>query len=417
MKKVVVSGIIGNGLEWYDYALYAHFATIISKHFFPTGDSFTSLIATFGVFAAGFFMRPLGAILFGYIGDRFGRRASLASAILLMAVPTACIGLLPTFEQIGILAPILLTVIRLLQGLSLGGGFSGFIAFVVEHSPAEHRGLAGSTSMFSMCLGIVVGSAVAAFMSNVMPTADLELWGWRVPFILGLIVGVVGLYIRAHTDESPHYVEAKEQGSLSEQPVRDVFAHYLPTLVLGISIYLTVTIPFYTFVVFLNNYMTEILHRPIDESLTINTISMVVVILLLPVGGWLSDKIGRKPLLVGAAVGYLLLAYPIFTLLAQPDYYSPLIGQILFGVLVAMYMGPVPAVLVELFPTSVRYTGVALSYNISAAVFGGTMPMISTWLIKITGTGYSVAYYIMFFAALTLVSLYYWKDRCKLQLA
>ncbi len=184
MRKVVISGMIGNGLEWYDYALYGHMAAIISKLFFPSDDPFTSLIATFGVFAAGFAMRPIGAILFGYVGDRYGRKTSLAFSILLMAIPTAAIGLLPTYAQIGIWAPILLTVIRLLQGLSLGGEFSGSITFMVEHAPPDKRGIIGSAAVVSLVAGMLLGSLMATIFAKALSPEDFESWGWRVPFLL-----------------------------------------------------------------------------------------------------------------------------------------------------------------------------------------------------------------------------------------
>lgn len=409
MRKVIISGIIGNALEWYDFALYGHFVAIISRLYFPHSDAFVSLLVAFGAFAAGFFMRPLGAVLFGYIGDRFGRQAALSLSILLMAIPTASIGLLPTYAQIGIAAPILLTVIRLLQGLSLGGEFSGSIAFVVEHAPENRRGLAGSSAMFSMNIGILMGSAVAALFSHLLPQEAFETWGWRIPFLMGFLIGMVGLYIRHSLHESPVYLEAKKNKALSEAPTREVFKSYLPQLLTGIGVYLTVTIPFYTFVVFMNNYMSNIIGHSVRNSLIINTISMIVMTILVPVGGHLSDKYGRKIVMQTAALGFILLSYPSFKLLAADGFILPLIGQTIFAILVAFYMSPVPALLVELFPTRVRFTGVALSYNTSAAIFGGTAPIVSTFIIKHTGINESVAAYTIlaaFVSMLTLIKLY-----------
>jgi MHS family proline/betaine transporter-like MFS transporter len=419
MKKVVISGMLGNGLEWYDFALYGHFVTIIGRLFFPDADPLVRSIAAFGVFAAGFFMRPLGAVLFGYIGDRYGRRAALSISILTMAIPTAMIGLLPSYEQIGMMAPILLVIIRLLQGLSLGGAFSGSIAFVVEHAPENRRGLAGSTAMISMNLGILAGSAVAALFANLMPDEAFQAWGWRIPFVLGLAVAAVGLYIRNHVQESPAYLKAKEDGHISPHPVREIFTEHLGSLMNGIVVYIMVTIPFYTFVIFMHNYMTQVLGKPFKESITINTISLIISTAILPIAGMISDRIGRKPLLVMACSGFILLTYPVFYMLSQPGFVVPLVGQVLFGILVAFYMGPVPAVLVELFPTRVRFTGVALSYNISAALLGGTVPAVAMWLIHKTGNNFSLAYYIMGFAVLTFIGLnFFYEDKArKLQVA
>jgi MHS family proline/betaine transporter-like MFS transporter len=411
MRKVVISGMIGNALEWYDFALYGHFAAILSKLFFPATDAHISLIATFSVFAAGFIMRPIGGILFGYIGDKYGRRVSLAVSILTMAIPTACIGLLPTYEQIGILAPIALTIIRLLQGLSLGGAFSGCIAFVVEHAPSEKRGLAGSTSALSMCAGILLGLGVASLVSHMLPQDDFETWGWRIPFLISIVIGIVGFYIRNHLDESPKYLEAKKNGHLSKTPVREVLTNYKAELAIAVGIYLTVTVPFYTLMVFMNSYMNKVLGHPLKDTLIMNAISIFLVILLMPLSSAISDKVGRKPVLAITSLAFVLLSYPIFHLLCMPGFMYPLIGQLIFGVLVSFYVAPVPATLVELFPTSVRFTGVAISYNLSAAIFGGTTPAVATWLIKETGMKNILAFYIMLFATLTLFTLYYFKDK------
>lgn len=426
MRKVIVSGMVANGLEWYDYALYGLLAPIISQLFFPAGNSALALIATFGVFAAGFAMRPVGAILFGYIGDEYGRKTSLILSIILMAVPTACIGLLPTYEQIGIAAPILLTVIRLLQGLSLGGAFSGSIAFVVEHAPDKHRGIAGSTSMISMILGILAGSAMATSLSMLLTPEQFESWGWRIPFFFGVLAGGAGFYIRHHVEESPKYLKAKAEGTLSPTPLRDVLKHHRGELFQAIGVYLLVTVPFYILVVFMISFMEKMLNHTASNALFANTIIMLVMLVITPFSAWLSDKIGRKPVLLVTAIGFLLAIGPIFELLCQPDFHSALMAQIAFAVLVGFYIGPVPTFLVEIFPTNIRYTGMSLSYNIAAAVFGGTAPLVSTWLIKqaeiipplgdlvvmcFGSINTVVAFYIMLCAVGAITALCFFKDR------
>jgi MFS transporter, MHS family, proline/betaine transporter len=426
MRRVIASGMIANALEWYDYALYGLLASTISKLFFPSEDPTISLIATFGVFAAGFVMRPIGAILFGYIGDKYGRRASLVISIVLMAVPTACIGILPTYATIGIAAPIALTLIRLLQGLSLGGEFSGSIAFVVEHAPDNHRGKAGATTMFSMVIGILTGSAVAYLLTHNLTPEQFESWGWRVPFLIGLLAGIVGYYIRHSVDESPKYLQAKEDGTLSAKPLADVFAHHKRSLFEAIGVYILVTVPFYTLAIFMTSFMIKFLNHTESDAYFMNTINMVVLLFAIPVAACLSDTWGRKPVLIFTAALFLLGSGPIFWLICQPGFTSPLIGQILFSILVGLYIGPVPALLVELFPTSVRYTGMALSYNLCAAIFGGTTPLVATWLIRETNSmpdvkalveGYLgnanavVAFYIILCAIIAIITLAFYKDR------
>lgn len=411
MKKVVVSGMIGNALEWYDYALYGHFAAIIGAQFFPSDNPLNSMIATFGVFAAGFLTRPLGAVVFGYIGDRYGRRISLAVSILLMAIPTACIGLLPTFAQIGILAPILLTVIRLLQGLSLGGEFSGSITYITEHAPAKKRGFIGSSAMFSLVLGILIGSAVATLFAEFLPREDLERWGWRIPFIIGVVIGLIGLYIRTNLHESPVYQEAKKAGHLSKKPLAEAFSHHWPEMLQAIGFYLSVTVPFYMLAVFMNTFVTRVLEQPLEDALLMNTINLIVMMAMVPFSGALSDRVGRKPIIAFVSLGYILLSYPIFYLLAKGGFWNALAAQVMLAALIGWFIGPIPALLVELFPTSVRYTGMSISYNFCAAAFGGTTPMVATWLVQVTGMKTVVAFYLMFCAVLTLVSLCFYKDK------
>lgn len=411
MKKVVISGMVGNALEWYDYALYGHFAAIISMQFFPSDDPFNSMLATFGVFAAGFLTRPLGAVLFGYIGDRYGRKISLAVSILLMAIPTASIGLLPTYAQIGVAAPILLTVIRLLQGLSLGGEFSGSITYVTEHAPMRKRGIVGSSAMFSLVLGILVGSLVATVFAETLSTEDLTSWGWRVPFVIGLVIGLVGLYIRTQLHESPVYQEAKSAGHLSSRPLREAFGHHWQEMLLAVGFYMAVTVPFYMLAVFMNTFVTRVLGQPIEDALLMNTLNLLVMMVMVPFSGALSDKIGRKPVLIAVAIGYILLSYPIFHLLVQGGFLNALISQLLLAALVGWFIGPIPALLVELFPTSVRYTGMSVSYNFCAAAFGGTTPIVATWMVQVTGMKTVVAFYLMACAFISLIALYFYTDR------
>jgi MHS family proline/betaine transporter-like MFS transporter len=409
MRKVMLSGMIGNALEWYDYALYGHLAVIISKLFFPSTDAYASLIAAFCVFAAGFFMRPVGAVIFGHIGDRFGRRLALTSSIIMMAVCTGLLSILPTYQQIGILAPILLTVIRMLQGISLGGEFSGSMVFMAEYAQ-KNRALVASSCLFSACIGILGGSFVGSFFTQILSPADFESWGWRIPFMLGVGIGLVGLYIRHNIVESPRYRAAKESGELSLSPVKQTFKKHWGALLVGVGIYLTVTVPFYTLTVFINSFMTKIMGHPLSMALFINTVSILAMTFLIPLSAYLSDLVGRKTILVWSCIGIFLVAYPSFWLLTQGDFIYLLLGQLLFAIPVGLLLGPVPIVLVELFPIAVRYTGMSLSYNFSAAFFGGTTPMVSTWLIEKSGVSTSPAFYVMLCAVITFVTLLYFKE-------
>ena len=407
MRKIVISGMIGNALEWYDYALYAQFAPIIAMHFFP--DSEIKEILTSAVFAAGFIVRPLGGIFFGHIGDKLGRRLALVIGILTMAIPTAAIGLLPGYKTIGILAPITLTLIRLVQGFSLGGEFSGCIAYIVEHSPLNARGLAGSAAFVSMCGGMLLGLGIASLFTYFMAEDILVAWGWRIPFIAGLFIGCIGIYIRSHLSESPLYKAAKIRGGLSKTPLKEIFKTYKLPLLVAMAIYITVTAPFYTATVYLEGFMQSLGFSRFESSIA-GSLILLSMMIVLPISAYLSDRIGRKPILLIGIIMLIVAIYPIFMMIGSMNYYVAILAVILFASILGFYMGPVPTTLVEIFPTRVRFTGVALSYNISAAIFGGSAPMIAMLLSKKTGDPYAIAYYLILLALFSLAILRYYRE-------
>jgi len=414
MKKVIISGMIGNALEWYDYALYAQFASIIGQHFFPDSEIRETL--TFAVFAAGFIIRPLGGIFFGNIGDKFGRRAALVIGIITMAIPTAAIGLLPSYAVIGIAAPIILTIIRLVQGFSLGGEFSGCIAYIVEHAPRDCRGIAGSASFVSMCAGMLLGHGTASMFSYFMSQEDLVNWGWRIPFVAGLFIGLIGLYIRSHLTESPIYKSAKDSGSLSKFPLKEIFNKYWVSLIIAIGLYIAVTAPFYTATVFVGNFMQTLGYTRMQASI-ISSLILVTMIVVFPISARISDKVGRRPVLIAGILSMILLVYPIFVGLGSMNFAVAIISQVVFATVIAIYMGPIPTVLVEIFPTRVRFTGVALSYNLSAAIFGGTAPMMGMILMKLTNNKYAMSYYLIIVAIISFIVLQFYQETYKKNLA
>lgn len=407
MKKVLVGGMVGNALEWYDYALYAQFAPILAMHFFP--DSEIKEILTFAVFAAGFIVRPLGGIVFGAIGDRMGRKLALILGIVTMSIPTAAIGLLPTYETIGIAAPILLVITRLLQGFSLGGEFSGCITYIVEHAPLKYRGLAGSAPFVSMCIGMISGSATAYILEMFLQQSEIISWGWRLPFIGGFFIGLVGLYMRVKLAESPLYKAAKANKAAPSNPLYILITQYWRQLLIGMGIYLTVTTPFYTLTVFVETFMQKLGYSSLDATF-IRTMILVIITIVLPISAFVSDRIGRKPVLVVSCFCIAITAYPCFWLLGQMDVNIAIISIGIFSALLAVYMGPVPTILVELFPTSIRLTGVALSYNISAALFGGTAPMMGMIFVQFTGDKYAIGYYITTMAIASLITLKFFRE-------
>jgi MFS transporter, MHS family, proline/betaine transporter len=377
IKKVIASTMLGNGLEWYDYALYGTFTALISKHFFPAGDDTVALIATFGIFAVGFLMRPVGAMFFGYIGDKYGRKNALALSILLMAFPTACIGLLPTYTEIGIWAPIFLTVIRLVQGVAVGGEFGGSIVYLVEHASAKNKNQMGNLSILSMLIGLLCGAMIAAALAHLLSPEDFDTWGWRIPFILGFFIGIIGLYIRTKLDESPVFMEAKEAGHTSDAPSKEALQHNYKEIFLGIGVYLAVTIPFYLQTVFMPSFIVKFLKFSTADSLLIFTLSLLTMMVVAPISAWLSDNKDREVVLKVVLILYVAFAIPYVYLLETNTFATVLIAQITFSVILGAYIAPIPTLVVELFPTKTRYTGMSLACNLAAAILAAQRPFLS----------------------------------------
>ena len=420
-RKVVISGMLGNGLEWYDYALYGHMAVTFSKLFFPATDGDTSLILTYLAFAAGFIARPIGAVLFGHIGDKYGRKKALVTSMILMAAATGCIGLLPTYAMVGIAAPVLLLIIRVLQGLSLGGAFSGSMSYVVEHAPEGRRGAIGSVTIISLVLGFLIGSMVSTLVASSMSAESFHSWGWRLPFFVGIGIGFVGYYIRHHGEESPVYEQAKKAGALSSQPVKDAFTHHPMKMVQAFIAYLFVTVPFYMIAIYMIGYSSKHLGLTEESSLQINSLAMLSMALLLWPAAILSDRIGRRKVLLGAIIGVLLITVPAFrwmqegaALAAMGDMHAAFIkvamGQCLLAFMLGAYLSPIPALLVELFPTHVRYTGMAMSYNL-CAILGGFTPAIGAYMITQTGDKSSIMWLLVGCGIIAFITLFFYRDR------
>lgn len=409
-KKVVISGMLGNGLEWYDYALYGHMSIVFSKLFFPEGDLGKNLIMTFLIFAVGFISRPVGAILFGRIGDKFGRKRALTASMILMAVPTGCIGLLPTYEMIGIAAPIMLLLIRIMQGLSLGGAYSGSISYVVEHAPPEERSTMGSIIKLSLVIGFLFGSIVSTVVASVLSEEAFYSWGWRLPFFLGVGIGFVGFYIRNHGEESPVYEQAKKDGTLSKSPVRDAFCKYPSKMLRAFTAYLFVTVPFYIIAIYMIAYTKNHLGLIEKDALLINSIAMASMLITIFPAARLADKIGRKHVLMMAIVAMVLLCYPLFTMMQSGDFMQILLAQCGLAMILGWYLGPIPAVLVEIFPTSVRNTGMALSYNL-CAIIGGFTPSVAEWLIRSTGSNMSIIWLMIGAGVASFIAIASYQDR------
>jgi MHS family proline/betaine transporter-like MFS transporter len=411
--RTIIAGAVGNVLEWYDFALFGYFAPIISEQFFPSTHRLTALLNTYGIFALGFFMRPLGGLIFGHIGDKVGRKQALLISVLLMAIPTALIGMVPTYEQIGMAAPLLLTVIRLLQGISVGGEYIGSMSFLVEHAPPGQRGFIGSWCSVSAGSGILIGSGAAAAVDGLVAGGILPAWGWRLAFMGGIVGGIIGLWLRAGIEESPCFKEAAAEGDVVRAPVLLALRKYYGAILTTVGLTLMMSIGFYLPWVFLATWLSSI-NKPalsMAEALTINTICMAITVTLTPLAGALSDRIGRKTMLAAGATGFLLLTVPLFLLLRHGTIAAALTAQLVFGLISVLLWGTSPAAFVELFPTRTRYSGVAIGYNATQAVFGGTTPLVATWLIDVTGYTLAPAFYLTAAAAITLAVILSMRER------
>jgi len=403
-RRVIAAGMVGNVLEWYDFAIYGYFAFAIGRQFFPHENAVAQLLSAFGVFALGFLMRPIGGAFVGHIGDQFGRRAALTFSVAAMAIPTFLIGLLPGYATLGLLAPAALTLLRMVQGLSVGGEYTSSMVFLVEHAPEGRRGLMGALAGSGSAIGVLLGSAVGAAFAASMPAAALDAWGWRIPFLLGLVVGIAGYIFRRHVLETGA-AEKRMRAPIVEtlHDHRRVVAAFA-----GLSVFSAVT--FYIAFVYMVSWLQTADGIPPSRSLEINTFSMVVSLPVLIAAGWLSDWVGRKPLMLLASMGGLIGALPLFWLLNHPSELFAQLGQLGLISLSGLYYGALPATLVEAAPPTVRCTAVALGYNLCLGLFGGLSPLVATWLVERTGNEIAPAFLIMASAAVTFVTLFNFQE-------
>ncbi|MGA8258736.1 MAG: MFS transporter [Arenicellales bacterium] len=410
--KTIIGGTIGNVMEWYDFALYGFFAPILAQLFFPSHSHLVSLIATFGVFAAGFVMRPLGGAVFGFIGDRHGREAVLRISIITMGSATLLLGMLPTAAQAGIWASVLLVLVRLLQGLSVGGEFSGSVTYMVETSPLNRRGFAGSWANFGSLIGTLLGSGLAALVVSTLDHGMVVRWGWRVPFILGGFLGAAAwLYVRklGTTPHMDHHERQHEQDS----PLREVLTRNRRETVLAVLFASGYGIFFYIPIVYLPTYASEIGHMANGTALQINTLGIAIAMPFIPLSGWLSDRfIRRRSLLLIAFAAVVVVGWPLVALAAD-GLHDLVVSQLLFSLIMAVPLGVAPAMFVEMFPAADRLTGYSVAFNLGLGIAGGTAPMIATWLITVTGVGSAPGAYLAAASLLSVIALWLMQDRSR----
>jgi MHS family proline/betaine transporter-like MFS transporter len=398
--RAVAAASIGNALEWFDFVVYGFFAATIAKLFFPTGSETISLLLALGTFGVTFLMRPLGAVVLGAYADRHGRKEALALTIGLMMIGTAIIAFAPTYAAIGIGAPVLIVLARLIQGFSAGGEFGSATAFLAEQNP-ERRGFFASWQFASQGITTVLATAFGATLTAALTTEQMEGWGWRIPFIFGLVIGPVAYYIRKHLDEPAEFRAI----TASQAPLRDLYVDGRLGVLIGLGAIVLGTVAMYT-ILFMPTYATRQLGLAASGSFFAVLLTGALQIVLIPIVGALSDRIGRLPIAFAAAIAFLVTIYPLFAWLAAvPTLTTLLIVQVILGVMLAGYMGGLPALMSELFPTRMRTTGLSISYSFGVAIFGGFAPFISVWLISVTGSKLAPSFYLMLAAVISLAAL------------
>jgi MHS family proline/betaine transporter-like MFS transporter len=398
--RVVVAASIGNALEWFDLVVYGFFAVVIAKLFFPTGNDTVSLLLTLGTFGVSFFMRPLGAIVIGAYADRAGRKAALTLSILLMMSGTLIIAILPTYQTIGLAAPLILVAARLMQGFSAGGEFGSATAFLAEHEP-HRRGFFASWQVASQGLTTLLASGFGVVLTGQLSAGQMASWGWRVPFFFGLLIGPVAWYIRTRLDETPEFLAA----ATTTTPLRDTFASQKLRLVIAVGVVVLGTVSTYL-VLFMPTYGVKQLGLAPSVTFAAIALTGVIQMLVAPLVGHLSDQHGRTRIMLASAVLLLVLIYPAFVyLVAHPSFGTLIVVQIVLGFLMTGYFGALPGLLSEIFPVQTRTTGMSLAYNIAVTIFGGFGPFIITWLIGATGSKVAPSFYMIFAAVVSLVAL------------
>lgn len=379
--KAVLISSIGGGLENYDFILYVFFAPIFSTLFFPAKNEFVVLLNTLIIFAIGYFARPIGAIFFGHYGDRFGRKKGMLLSLAIMGVSTVLIGLLPTYATIGITAPILLLILRICQGFSISGDLPGAITFVAEYADDHKRGFACGMVFFAVNIGLLMASAIAALVTTLLSHEQLISWGWRIGFLLGIVIAGVGFYLRSKIAETSYFNRLEQAEDIAKFPMLHLFRIHIKEVLQGIGLVWLFAVIIAQIFLYMPTYLNIEIHFQLHTALILNSINGVIFAFCIPVMGYLSDKFGRKSILLIIATLFIILSYPLYTLISSNNITVEIIALACFAILAAGIVGVVPSSLAELFPTHVRYSGVAISYNISLAIFAGLTPVIATYLL------------------------------------
>ena len=402
LRRVIVAAGIGNFVEWFDFAVYGFLATTIAQQFFPSGDASAALLKTFAVFAVAFAFRPLGGIFFGMLGDRIGRKRTLAMTILLMAGATTLIGLLPTYAAIGVMAPVFLSLIRCAQGFSAGGEYAGACAYLMEHAPRDKRAWYGSFIPVSTFSAFAAAAVVAYALEASLSAEAMGSWGWRLPFLIAAPLGLVGLYLRWKLDETPAFQAVTEEHAVAHSPLRETLRNHGGAICcLGAFVSLT-ALSFYMFTTYFATYLQVAGGLSRATALLVSLIALLFAAAICPLAGLYSDRFGRRVTVMTACALLMVAVYPSFLMASSGSFAASVVGVMLLAVGAVLCGVVTAALLSETFPTRTRYTASAITYNIAYTLFGGTAPLVATWLISTTGSNLSPAFYLIAIALLAL---------------
>lgn len=415
VRKAVTAAALGNAMEWFDFGVYGFVAYALGRVFFPDASPAVQTIAALGTFSVPFLVRPLGGVFFGVLGDRFGRQKVLSATIIIMAVSTFCIGLIPSYDSIGILAPLLLLLCKLAQGFSVGGEYTGAAIFVAEFAPDRRRGFLSSWLDFGSIIGFVLGAGVVVLISSIVGEARFLDWGWRLPFFLAAPLGLIGLYLRHAAEETPAFTEQLERMEREDQDAvgaaprisfREIATRYWRSLLVCVGIVLATNVTYYMLLTYMPTYLSHNLHYTEDHGVLIIIVVMIGMLFVQPLVGMASDRIGRRPFIAAGSIGLLVASIPAFRLINSGNVGWIFVGLLVLAVLLNCLIGVMASILPAMFPTRVRYSALASAFNISIIIAGVT-PTAAAWLVEATGNLMMPAYYLMAVAAIGLVTAWF----------
>ncbi|MBZ6250244.1 glycine betaine/L-proline transporter ProP [Streptomyces olivaceus] len=409
VRRAVKAATLGNAMEWFDFGVYSYIAVTLGKVFFPSGSPTAQLLSTFGAFAAAFLVRPLGGVVFGPLGDRVGRQKVLALTMIMMAAGTFAIGLIPSYATIGVWAPVLLLVARLVQGFSTGGEYAGASTFIAEYAPDKRRGFLGSWLEFGTLAGYIGGAGLVTLMTALLSDGDLMSWGWRIPFLIAGPMGVIGLYLRMRLEETPAFAAELEKAETARPkvPLREMVTGQWRALLLCVGLVLVFNVTDYMLLSYMPSYLTSELEYDETHGLLVVLAVMALMMVVQPFAGALTDRVGRRPVIAAGCAGFLLLSVPALLLIRQGSLAAVGLGLAALGLLLVCFTASMPSALPALFPTRVRYGSLSIGFNVSVSLFGGTTPLVVTALIGATGNMMMPAYYMMAAAVVGGAAVWY----------